>query len=267
MTPSGPIVFSHANGFPAATYRVLFDALRGAEFEVLSLDKFGHDPQYPVSDNWPHLREQLERFVERRSAGPAFLVGHSLGGFLSLMAACMRPDLARGVVLLDSPVIAGWRAHGLRFAKASGLIDRVSPGRVSRRRRHHWPSAEEAHRHFAPKAAFARWHPQALSDYVAQGTEPFGSGRRLSFSREIETHIYRTLPHHLPWLLRRHPPQCPVAFVGGTRSVEAKQAGIGATRRVTQGRISWVEGSHLFPFERPMETAAEIVRWVRAFDA
>jgi pimeloyl-ACP methyl ester carboxylesterase len=263
----GPLVFAHANGFPAATYRMLFDALRGAGQEVVAIDKIGHDPQYPVSDNWPHLREQLERFVERECREPAFLVGHSLGGFLSLMVACVRPELACGVVLLDSPVIAGWRAHGLRIAKASGLIDRVSPGHISRRRRHHWASLEEAHRHFAPKPAFARWHPQALSDYVIQGTEAFGGGRRLSFSREIETNIYRTPPHDLPLMLRRHPPKCPVAFVGGTRSVEIRRVGLDATHRVTQGRISWVDGSHLFPFEKPLDAAAQIVRWIRTFAA
>ena len=37
--------------------------------------------------------------------------GMSLGGMLSVMVASRRPDLARGVLLLDSPVIGGWRAQ------------------------------------------------------------------------------------------------------------------------------------------------------------
>ena len=46
------IVFSHANGFPAGTYRQLFEAWRGAGFEVHALERFGHDPAYPVRSNW-----------------------------------------------------------------------------------------------------------------------------------------------------------------------------------------------------------------------
>ena len=53
------IVFSHGNSFPASTYRVLFDSLRQRGFKVDAVEKFGHDPKYPVTNNWPHLVEQL----------------------------------------------------------------------------------------------------------------------------------------------------------------------------------------------------------------
>lgn len=109
MTAKRPIVFSHANGFPAGTYRVLFEAWRAAGHAVHAIDKLGHDPHYPVTDNWPRLRDQLVDFVQAQTDGPVFFVGHSLGGLLSLLAACHRPTLAAGVVMLDSPIFAGWR--------------------------------------------------------------------------------------------------------------------------------------------------------------
>ncbi|MDO8273910.1 MAG: hypothetical protein Q7T22_00085, partial [Serpentinimonas sp.] len=49
------IVFSHANSFPAGTYSVLFERLRQLGYRVAAPEKFGHDPAYPVSSNWPHL--------------------------------------------------------------------------------------------------------------------------------------------------------------------------------------------------------------------
>jgi pimeloyl-ACP methyl ester carboxylesterase len=256
------LVFSHANGFPASTYGVLFDAWRAAGIEVLALEKFGHDPRFAISSNWPQLRQQLIEFVEREAAGPVFFVGHSLGGYLSLMAACTRPDLARGLVLLDAPVLGGWRAHSVHMAKLSGLMRRISPGRVAERRRHEWPSAEAMHAHFARKAAFARWHPKVLADYVAHGGEAFEGGHRLAFSREVEARIYNTLPHHFDTLLARHPLRCPAAFIGGTRSAEVRQVGLEATRRLTHGRMTWIEGGHLFPFEKPEETAAAVLEWL-----
>lgn len=259
------IVFSHANGFPAGTYRQLIEAWRTAGFAVVAKDRFGHDPAYPLTSNWPHIRDELVAFIAAQAPGRrVHLVGHSLGGFLSLMVACRRPDLAESAVLLDSPVIAGWRAHSLQVMKASRLIGRVTPGKVSQRRRHQWVSAEQARAHFAAKHAFARWAPGVLDDYIAAGVEPdpeaAAGGVRLAFRREVETRFYNTLPHHMPALLRRHPPACPVSFIGGTQSAELRQAGLAATRAVTQGRIDWVEGSHLFPMERPADAAAAVIR-------
>ncbi len=95
MSSLSPIVFSHANGFPAGTYRLLFDRLRAQGYGVHAIEKFGHDPRYPVTNNWPHLRDQLIHFIEREvPQRPAWLVGHSLGGFLSLLAAIYAGFLA-----------------------------------------------------------------------------------------------------------------------------------------------------------------------------
>ena len=262
------IVFSHANGFPAGTYRLMFEAWRAAGWQVLAPDKFGHDPRYPVSSNWPHLRDQLLDFIDAHAAGQkVHLVGHSLGGYLGLLAACRRPEVAASLVMIDSPLVTGWRAHSVRMAKVSGLMKRFSPSRVSVRRRWQWPSAEAAWEHFAAKSAFARWQPEVLRDYIACGTEPDPQGEgpqavRLSFRREIETCLYITLPHHIGPLLRRHSPRCPVSFVAGTRSSEIQRAGLAATRALVGERLSWVEGSHLFPMERPAEAAAQVLRWL-----
>ena len=259
----GTLVFSHANGFPAGTYRRLFERWQAAGWRVLALKRFGHDPAYPITSNWPHLRDQLIALVDSQvqHGSPVVLVGHSLGGYLSLLAACRRPNLAQGVVLIDSPVVAGWRAHGVQVAKATGLIKRVSPGRVSSRRRHQWPSTEEALRHFASKSLFARWQPEVLQDYVRAGTEPDPEqgGVRLAFDRAVETRLYNTLPHHFGALLKRHPPACPVHYLGGTRSAEGRQVGMAMTRALTQGRIGWIEGTHLYPMERPDETAQAVL--------
>ncbi len=266
---TGTIVFSHANGFPAGTYRVLFEAWQAAGWCVLALPRIGHNPAYPVTASWPRLREELIHFIEAQAPGEKVqLVGHSLGGFLSLMVACRRPDLADQVVMLDSPVIAGWRAHSLQVAKAMGLYQRVSPSRASRRRRYQWPSAAAAHQHFVAKAAFARWDPRVLNDYMVCGMEADPTGEpgalRLAFQREVESRIYDCLPHRLARMLRRHPPPGPVSFVGGTRSLELHQAGMEATRRLVQERLQWVEGTHLFPMEKPEATAAAVLRALAA---
>ncbi len=256
-----PVVFSHGNSFPASTYSVMLDSLRARGFAVDAIEKFGHDPAYPVTDNWPHLVQQLADFAQRQVAaagGPVFLVGHSLGGFLSLMCAARHPGLARGVVLLDSPIIGGWRANTLNLVKRTSFMKRVSPGTVSRKRKNSWQDREAVFEHFRSKKAFARWDAQVLHDYIDHGTFDSDDSRTLSFDRDVETAIYDTLPHNLGALLRRYPLRCKAAFIGGRQSREMKQVGMAMTQQVTHGRITMLDGTHLFPMEKPVATAAAI---------
>jgi pimeloyl-ACP methyl ester carboxylesterase len=262
-----PIVFSHANGFPAGTYRQLFDAWRSAGHEVHAIDRLGHDTRHPVTSNWPHLRDELVAFVQTTVGGPAMLVGHSLGGILSLIVAAERPDLAAGVVLLDSPLIAGWRAHTLHVAKVSGLVQRVSPGRVARKRRNSWPSQAAVREHFQRKAVFATWDPRVLDDYVASGFIKRGHQWQLAFDRDVEATIYDTLPHHVAPLLARKPLRCPLAFVGGRESAEARQAGVAATKRLAGDLFVWTAGTHLFPMEHPDEAAQLVLQMIHRMTA
>lgn len=252
---SRTIVFSHGNSFGAGTYRLLFEAWRDAGFTVLAVDRYGHDPAYPVTSNWTELRNQLIAFTAAQAQGPVHFVGHSLGGLLSLLAACRRPDLAASLVMLDSPVVTGWRAGFLRVSKSTGLIRHVSPGQAAMRRRQHWPDREAVYQHFKAKPAFAAWDDRVLRDYVAHGFVERNGQVELAFDREVETRIYNTLPHHLGALLKRHPPACTVGFVAGTNSAEMRQGGSAAARALAGERYLHIAGTHLYPMERPDETA------------
>ena len=161
-------------------------------------------------------------------------------------------------MLIDSPLIGGWRANALGVAKRTQVVGSLSPGKVSSRRRESWASNEEALEHFRKKKAFARWHPQVLQDYIEHGLQDHAGKRVLAFDRAVETAIYNTLPHNLGRLLSTHPLRCPVAFIGGRDSEEMRQVGMAMTQRVTQGRTMMLDGSHLFPMEQPLATAAAI---------
>jgi len=255
------VIFSHGNSFPASTYRVMLDSLRGRGFEVDAIEKFGHDPRYPVSDNWPHLVRQLADFARghmRSAKRPVFLVGHSLGGILSLMCAALHPELVCGVVMIDSPIISGWRANAIGLAKRTPIMKAVSPSQISRRRRDRWEDRDAVFQYFRGKKIFARWDEQVLHDYIDYGTFDLADARALSFEREVETAIYDTLPHNLGTLLRQNPPKCGVAFIGGRQSVEMRRAGMTMMQKITKGRITMLDGTHLFPMEKPIATAAAI---------
>ena len=244
--------FTHGNSYPSGSYGRLLDDLR-RDFDVRTTDMLGHDPRFPVRDNWHTLIDEL--IVQLEGYGqPAILVGHSLGGAVGMLAAHRRPDLVRCVVMLDSPVVAGWRAWVWRIAKMLGLRMRLSPGNVAQRRRNVWPSRAAAFEHFSAKPVFRAWAPGALDDYLDHGLRPHPEGVQLRFDRDVEAAIYSTLPHDMDRVLRA-PFPVPVGFIAGTDSTELRQAGLDGTRRLVGGNLVTIEGTHLYPMEKPAQTA------------
>jgi pimeloyl-ACP methyl ester carboxylesterase len=259
------VLFFHGNSFPASTYNVMLNELRRRGLQVHALEKIGHNPAYPVTSNWPHLVEEVKAFAQPLVAahsGPVVLVGHSLGGMLSLMLAALHPELAHAVVMVDAPAVAGWQANVLRLSKKLSFAAKFSPGAVSLKRRNQWASLAEVREHFASKKNFARWHATVLEDYIQHGTQEVVvhglAHRTLAFKREIETQIYNSVPHNLERLLKRNPLKCPVSLVAARHSREMKLAGVEFTKRITKGRVTIIDGTHLVPMESPIATAAAI---------
>lgn len=195
---SQSVFFAHANGFPSATYAKLFEAL-APEYRVDHLEMHGHDPRFPVNDNWDNLVDELLHHLASLEQ-PVWGVGHSLGGVLHYHAALRRPELYRGVVMLDSPVLTLADRLVIRAAKRFGFIDRITPAGRTLGRREAFPDLEEARAYFSGKALFRRFDPDCLEAYVRHGLADSGggSGLRLRFDPATEISIYRSVPHSSP---------------------------------------------------------------------
>lgn len=244
-----PLHFAHANGFPGGSYRVLLDPMR-SDWNIHVLDKLGHHPDYPVNHNWKNLVDELlfhlnEAFGDQ----PVIGVGHSLGSVVTYMAALKAPGRFKRVVLLDPPLMMGWDSLGLKLAKRLGFIDKVTPAGITRGRRSHWPDVASAEAYFGQKRLFKNFHPQALKDYVAFGTEPDPNGGiRLRFEPDVEIEIFRHLADHLSRSHRKI--KVPVAIVRGEDSDLMTDARIAKLKK--KGFDCYhVPGGHMFPLEHP----------------
>lgn len=254
------IHFAHANGFPAQTYTKLFSLLAG-DFEINYLERHGHNPQFPVTDNWHFLRDELRAEIERRYTEKIIGVGHSLGGVLHFLVAVEKPELYRQIILLDAPVISRLSSHGLRVLKLTRLIDRYTPSQMTRFRRNLWQSKDEVYEHFRRKPKFDAFDEDVLRDYAEYGTTRTERGLELFFSPKIEAKIYRTIPHHLPKF--RGKLKIPAAYIGGSRSREGELARLVFMKKHFSIDFYQIEGSHLFPFENPAMTAEIIKKIVK----
>lgn len=207
-----------------------------------------------MTDGWTSLVDELIASVEAIGRAPVLAIGHSLGGFLTFMAAVRQPDLFRAVILLDAPLVGRFQGSALQFVKRIGLIDRVTPAGSTRNRRRAWPSAEAALAYFRRKPLFRHFDPDCLLDYVRYGTVPADGGVELVFDPAVEYRIYRTIPHDMASFAARQ--SVPGGFIYGRDSTVVRQAGLTQTRRAL--RTLQIEGGHMFPFEVPRNAANAI---------
>jgi pimeloyl-ACP methyl ester carboxylesterase len=256
--------FSHANGFPAPAYRSMLGFLE-ASFRVSTIAALGMDERHPPSEGWPHLARQVIEHVQKAAhAQPVIGVGHSLGGYLTFMAAVARPDLFRAIILLDAPIIGAIKGRLLGATKAFGIVDRVTPAGATRERRSEWSSLAEAEKHFRGKPLFRHFAPEALRDYVRFGLVDHGKKLRLLIDPAIEYQIYRTVPHDLHRGLAKL--KVPAGFIGGADSEVVRRVGL-STMRSAGFAFKRVKGGHLFPLEHPRIAAEAIVEMTARLSA
>lgn len=248
---SESIFFAHANGFPSATYGKLFAGL-APDYAVEHLMLHGHDPRFPVGNNWQALVEELLHHLQARGA-PVWGVGHSLGGLLHYHAAQRHPELYRGVVMLDAPVLTLRDRLSIRLAKGLGVIDKVTPAGRTLGRRERFADAGEARRYFAGKTLFKSFDPDCLDAYVEHGLVPAQDGLQLRFNPATEIAIYRNIPHVSPGRPQRL--QVPLAMVYGEQSGVVRPHHARLLARVPQAECRSLPGGHMFPLEHPQATA------------
>jgi pimeloyl-ACP methyl ester carboxylesterase len=250
------IHFAHANSFPAGSYRKLFAFLED-DFQINYLERHAHDPRFPVRDGWRELAHELHEDLKNRYTEPIIGIGHSMGGILHFLLAVEQPQLYKAIILLDSPLIGKTRAQAIRLTKRFGVFQRLMPSsRTAQNRRRHWNSKEEAFAHFKHRKRFPHFDEECLRDYVEHGTVEHEQGVKLYFDPETEAQIYRTLPDYFHRLTGKL--TIPAAYIGGTHSREARLAGLRFMRRHFPFRFYFLEGTHLFPLEKPDETAQAI---------
>jgi pimeloyl-ACP methyl ester carboxylesterase len=257
------IIFAHANGFNANTYRALLLPL-AEHFNIAAFDMRGHGQTNLPTDErlisgWRVYRDDLLKVVEHFRDSRVVLAGHSLGASASLMAAAANPSNVRGVVLIE-PVLPPFKlALRAVVARALGreetMLPRVGP---ARRRRRQFESREQAVTGFRGRGAFKSWPEEMLADYIEGGTEPFEGGYRLSCAPEWEAANFAVFPFGLASLAGRV--RMPLAVLYAEHHSSAPESELETVRTANRNaRIVRVPGTtHFLPMERPDLVGAEI---------
>lgn len=214
------LVFLHANGFNAETYKSILAPLAD-RFRIVAPDHRGHGlttRALPAGGpRWELVRDDAIEFIRTLGVTPSVLAGHSMGATASVMAAGKVPDIARALVLAEPVMQPVGRAAYALWARMLGKEDKMLP-RVgpTRRRRAKFDSREAAIAGYRGRGAFRTWPEEMVADYVQGGLiEEPGSGFRLACAPHWEADAYARFPFGLSRLGRQV--TVPVVVLTGER--------------------------------------------------
>jgi pimeloyl-ACP methyl ester carboxylesterase len=264
QTPTPDIVFLHATGFNARTYRTLLEPL-AEKFHVLALDARGHGRTQLKArvfgyTSWRRHRNDLISVLERHFKQPVTLAGHSMGATVSLLTAGRRPDLVKAVALFD-PVILPATAYALAELPFAPALSRgfLPLARSALHRRRRFANRAEAVKAFTGRGVFRSFSRAMIEDYVADGFIDTPTGAvKLACHPRYEAATFCAQRNH-PWTALEAG-SGPLVLLRAERNSTMSASAMQRIAALRPGaRVATVEGaSHMLPMERPDRVRAAI---------
>jgi pimeloyl-ACP methyl ester carboxylesterase len=259
------VVFSHANGFNASTYKSLLQPL-AQRLRIIAWDMRGHGlTTLPLDQTrlpgWRVFRDDLIGFLDGLGVQPAVLAGHSLGATASLLAAAAVPSLAGALVLAEPVMPPVDLVRTASSARQQGTSAEALPlVAMTLKRRARFPSREDAAKGFTGRGAFKSWPPEVIADYVETGLLPEGDEFRLACPPQWEAAAFAVYPFRIGRLGAKV--RVPVTILCGTENSATSDSELTEfVNRHPQTSVRHIEGaSHFLPMEYPDIVRTEISR-------
>jgi pimeloyl-ACP methyl ester carboxylesterase len=250
------VVFLHANGFNALTYRSILAPL-SAGLRLVAPDLRGHGATQLAADprnrrSWNDLRDDVLALLDALGGPPVALAGHSMGATLALLAAGQSPTRMSNLVLFDPVILTPLASRLARLPGARSLaLARMPLARAARRRRAVFDSRPAAFQAYRGRGVFAGWPATALADYVAGGlTERLDGKVELACAPAWEASNYAAQGHDTWGALSR--------FDRPVRLIRAEHGSVSALGDLDRFKlrcpnvvVETAPGGHFFPVERP----------------
>lgn len=233
------LLLVHGSGASSLSWQAMVPPL-AATHRVVRVDLLGHGRSAQPADGAYGIPEQADRaarVLELLDAGPAVVVGHSSGGYTAVALAERRPDLVRGLVLVNT----GPRRDALTAQDAGAVSAEVQ-----------WPPTDEQIRAFSggsfPEGSDA---PRILAEELGlMSFRSFLTTMRASYGYLAE----RAVPERLAAL------GTPVQVVYGEQDGRWVPAAYGDYRAVPGVRIDPLPGvGHTSILEAPERVAALVL--------
>lgn len=256
------IVIAHANGYSAYTYRWYMEHL-SKEYSVYAMDFWGHSKSEGRLEEdgytgWLLFRDQIIAFIQEMNFRSVTMIGHSLGGGSSILAASKKPELFKNIIALD-PVVLGL------IPVFYGKLFQVPLAKGAIKRRTTFKSIDLVRKAYRKSPAFKDWNQQIYEDYLHSAFISQNDGSvKLALDPRIEAKIFNAVSFR-NILFRLKNITVPVHIITPKNShVCPKRTAKKIIRKCRNSTYeTWPGITHFFPFEKPEFTLEEIRKYLK----
>ena len=251
-----PLHFLHANGYPPACYKSLFELLQ-TQYHVFGmyLRPLWKDTNPNDIRDWKPFSEDLLQFLGSQP-GPVIGVGHSIGAIVTLRAALRDPGKFRALVLIDPVLFVPSFMTRWHIVRMLGLAEKFHPLIVgAKKRRQTFDDLEKLFQGYRDRNVFRYMSDENLQQYIEGMTRKADSKFELAYSPAWEAQIYRTGMHDFDIWRELHTLQMPMLFIRGAETdTFLENAARLVKRKQPKARVETLDKStHLLPLEHPKE--------------
>lgn len=248
----GPtLIMMHATGFlPWLWHPIARDLNR--RYRIICpyfCDHREADPEQEGGFNWVRLAEDLVMLCRTLDITSPFMVGHSMGGALMIIAAG-RFGLDAAKMILIEPILLPSEFYSIQLR-----VEEHPLAGKSLKRRNYWENLSEARQYLKSKAFFRTWDEEMLDLYLEHGMIPSDNGGlELACHPRKEAALFMGSMGYDPWPILPAV-TCPALVLEGELT---ENKGVIDFKKIAdtmpQGQYRLVPGTgHLIPMEKPQE--------------
>lgn len=248
---SSKVYFLHANGIPAKTYGVFFEALAAKDILYKNCIGLSATKDKQIKSWKPFRDEVINDLIEKKEKG-LVAIGHSMGGAVAMMAEAQVPGLFSKIILLDPVLIRPAKSMIAQLSNFLGLADAAPILKKARNRTDQFISREAASIYWQRRSFFQRFEENSFSNYLEYGLKANDQGFELTIPKDHEYQVFKTGGNKID-KLNSSPPIHLIRAQKG--SVMDKRDIAWIKKRIPEIEIQESEGTHMFPLEQPVKTA------------
>jgi len=265
-TPDSPTIhISAANGFTPASYQTFLNGF-DRQYSITGMDcrgSWNNVGSPPKGFNMHNFADDLIEAIEIQHKEPIIGLGHSQGGFVTLLAAIKRPELFSKIILIEPASLPyRWVNWLFRYTPNSMLYQLFPFMRGSLNRQFKWESPEQFHTRYRHHNTYKRFTDDAFNDYLTYGLTKKQEQYQLTFSPEWEAHIFTTVEFIWTYLQQI---TIPTLFIKAEHSNLYSHKQFHKQKRKLPAIVSAVEITktyHLTPYENPEKLHNLIKEWL-----
>ena len=257
-----PLLFCHANGFCASTYKQLCQNL-SEQFDVFAIDLRGHGkteldaaPERDMS--WSTYTADVNASLDQIKADFEIaedwvISGHSLGAAVAIQTAAKRHDV-RSLAVIEPLVFSKLVSFASATPLWSVFASQIPLARNARARRAKWKTRKRVLVGYSRKVTFANWAPGVLENYLEDGLIDEEDGVALACSPSWEAANYAA-SHCGFWRTVRRVKAPMSVYCVTHRSGTVFSGARSGLKRLSSAVVVDDELTHLAPMENPTKLA------------